>query len=460
MKARIVLAIIAFILIAGGGVFLFAWNSRPRMVDVFPQTGAMDISTTSTIRLTFSRSMDIKSIEEHIIIEPAIQGTFHWDSNILTFSPDHPWPGGQEIRLSIQAGAHAASWLSFPMREQSWFFTTSEAALTYLWPSDGPADIYTLDPDNGEIHQYTHGMSVLDYSTSSDGSDIYLSASNIEDGADLYRINRLEAERQIETTYQPEKLLNCGVAQCRNPVVSYDGQYLAYEYLLPSVGVGLSPAQIWILGLSNLEATPIGQTEHETVQPSWSSAGLLAYYDRTMSGYEVFNLQSKERVLFQNQTGQPGVWSIAGDYYLAPEISYSRAPGNYETGVSHLIRYAIPGYSSMDISGDGSVEDVEAVYSPDGRYIAFTRKYLDAADWTPGRQIWLMNADGSNAYPVTNEADYNHYDLAWRRDGSMLAYVRFNQAQLSDSPELWMVNIDGSNPIQLVIGGYSPTWIP
>jgi hypothetical protein len=42
----------------------------------------------------------------------------------------------------------------------------------------------------------------------------------------------------------------------------------------------------------------------------------------------------------------------------------------------------------------------------------------------------------------------------------MIAYARFNQAKLSELPELWMINADGSNPIQLVIGGYSPTWIP
>jgi Tol biopolymer transport system component len=71
-----------------------------------------------------------------------------------------------------------------------------------------------------------------------------------------------------------------------------------------------------------------------------------------------------------------------------------------------------------------------------------------------------MNSDGSDPHAITDEADYNHYDLAWSRDGQSLAYVRFNQVKLFDPPELWMMNIDGSNAVQLVIGGYLPIWIP
>jgi Tol biopolymer transport system component len=80
--------------------------------------------------------------------------------------------------------------------------------------------------------------------------------------------------------------------------------------------------------------------------------------------------------------------------------------------------------------------------------------------WTFGRQIWIMNPDGTNTHPITDDPNYNHFDLAWSWDSQMLAYVRFNEAQLYELPELWMINADGSNPIQLIIGGYSPLWIP
>lgn len=460
MKARTVIVVIAFILIAGGGLIIFAWNSKPQLMEVYPQAGASGIPTTTMIQLTFSRSMDTRSVRERLVIDPAITGTYTWEGNMLSFSPNQPWPGGREIQVSLEAGARGASWLSFPMDRFVGSFTTSEAALAYLWPSDGSANIYSLDPAYGSIHQYTRGMDVLDYSASNDGLEIYFSTRNAQGGADLYRINRFEADNIQDKAYIPEKLLLCGVAQCRSPEISVDGRYLAYEYLLPTLKGGLGPAQIWILSLPESNAIQISQPSHEAVQPGWSSTGLLAFYDRSSNGYEIVNPNTKEHWLLPNQTGQPGDWSVDGDYYLAPEISYTKSLGNYETGNSHLIRYRVEDDSSMDLSGENSVEDVEAIYSPDGGSIAFTRKYLNIDNWTLGRQVWVMNADGSNAHPITNEADYNHYDLAWSRDGAMLAYVRFNEAQLSDSPELWMVNKDGSNPVQLVIGGYSPIWIP
>jgi len=254
--------------------------------------------------------------------------------------------------------------------------------------------------------------------------------------------------------------MDCGEAQCRNPVVSPDGTLLAYEYLQPTQDGGSDPVQVWTLSLLDRVASPAGQAQHESLQPAWSSTGLLAYYDRTISSYEILNMATQEREQLPNQTGQPGVWSPDGMSYLAPEITYQQSSSSYETGNSHLYRYRISDKTSADISGDGAVEDVEAIYSPDGQLIAFARKYLDPAHWSPGRQIWVMNADGSNPQPITTEADYNHYDLAWSWDGSRLAYVRFNQVSIADPPELWMVNTDGSNPAQLVIGGYSLIWVP
>ena len=460
MKARTLLPIIAVLLIIVSVLVIIAWKTQAKLVKVSPLAGENNIADTTSIRLEFSRPMDQSSVISHLAIEPAMDGGYSWTGNSLVFTPSKPWESGQQVTVSLESGARAASWLAFPAGRQSWTFTTSESTLVYLWPADGAADIYALDPVTGSIRHYTQGMDVLELIANPDGHWLYFSAGNSQGGSDLYQIDRIMVDSSLEQVYQPEKLLDCGVSQCRNPAISADGTTLAYEYLLPKASGSLGPAQIWSLKLAGLVATPVGQAGHETVQPAWSPDGLLAYYDRTDSAYEIYNPASQARLQLPNQTGQPGAWSPDGQYYLAPEISYQPSDGSHETGSSHLLRYDIQDQGIQDLSGKGAVEDVEAAYSPDGSMIAFTRKYLDANRWSPGRQLWLMGSDGSDPHPLSEAADYNHYDLAWSRDGSMLAYVRFNQVKISDPPELWMVDQGGNQPLQLVIGGYSPLWIP
>ena len=458
MKARIVIGVVILVVIVAAGLTISAWRMRPELGEVFPAAGQENVPSTSPIRLVFSTPMRSDSVLERLKVEPPVEGSFTWDQNTLTFIPQSLWPGGEEIRVQLEAGARAEKWLAFPMNGMTWTFTTSESYLAYLWPADGPAELYALNPVTGDIQQLTHGLGVLEYSISTDGTTIYYSASNAQGGSDLYQLDRMQAAA-LEEKYQPKKLLECGLAQCRSPAVSYDGKYLAYEYL-ESVGEGgLNPAQIWLLSLSSLAPSLVGEATHETVQPAWSSSGWLAYYDRTNSNYEMTNPQTKARLEFPNQTGQPGSWSSDGFSYLAPEITY-QSKANTETATSHLMRYNLQSKAAADLSPADSVEDVEGTYSPDGNWITFSRKYLDGRRWSLGRQIWVMGSGGSDQHAITDAPDYNHYDLAWSRDSLKIAYVRFNQAKLSDPPELWMMNADGSEPIELVVGGYSPVWIP
>jgi len=460
MKFRYVMLGIILVSLVLAGLVAYAWVMRPKLINVHPDAGAADVPVTAQIRLEFSQPMNPVSVNRHLKIEPAQEGEYRWDGNILIFTPTHSWPSGQEINIRLEEGVRSSRLLAFPMQGENWSFITRVANLAYLWPSDSPADIFALNPKTGEIHQYTHRMGVLEFTTGNDGIKIYFSASNARGGSDLYQIDLIEETNAIANSYKPKKILDCGLAQCRSPAVSLDGKNLAYEYLIPSVKGGLGPAQIWLLDLLELSKKPIGKATHETVQPAWSSTGWLAYYDRTSQVYEVINPKTKAIIQLINQTGQPGDWSPDGELYLAPEMMYYPSTGDTETGISHLLRYGIQAGTSGDISKEDNVEDVDGTYSPDGGTIAFARKYLDMERWSFGRQIWMMNPDGSNSHPITDEPDYNHYDLAWSWDRQMLAYVRFNETKLYEPPELWMIGADGSNPIQLVIGGYSPLWIP
>jgi Tol biopolymer transport system component len=337
----------------------------------------------------------------------------------------------------------------------------SAAWLAYLWPAEGAADLYALDPLSGEVLRLTESASVLDYSLSPDGFFIYYSAANAQGGSDLYRLDLLHGSvlPGSNQPLEPEVVLKCMDA-CRNPQRSPDGRWVAYERLEAAPTGGLVGVQVWLLDPVTVELRLAGDPTHHSQNPQWSSTGLLAFFDLDAKAYLIYNPDTQQSVRLSNQTGEPGCWLADGSAYIASEIFYVNLPGSEPVGSSHLLRYPPDGGGSTDLTLADDLEDTAVACSADDLRLAFARKYLDPNRWTPGRQLWLMDSDGGQARALTDEPMYNHYDFAWSPDGRWLAYLRFNQAALTAPPELWMINADGSGPLQLVIGGYAPQWIP
>ena len=115
---------------------------------------------------------------------------------------------------------------------------------------------------------------------------------------------------------------------------------------------------------------------------------------------------------------------------------------------------------SRNLSGAGAVEDAAAVYSPAGEWIVFGRKQIEQDKWTPGRQMWLMRADGSGPRALTSDPLFNHSSFIWGPDGSRLVYVRFDVTDAASTTEIWMMSADGSSARKLVTGGFLPAWLP
>ena len=131
---------------------------------------------------------------------------------------------------------------------------------------------------------------------------------------------------------------------------------------------------------------------------------------------------------------------------------------------SRLLRFDWDTSQITDLTGAAEFEDSFPAFSPDGKRLAFSRRSLLPAEWTIGRQLWLSEPDGAGAHPLLNadlEAldSFSHYNFAWKPDSSQLAYVRSNQDYPLDPPELWLVDANGLNRVQLVVAGYAPQWV-
>lgn len=468
---------------------LMYWWGTPRLLEVYPPQDAVISAAQVQLRLRFSRRMNLKSLQMHLSISPPVPGSFAWQENTLIFTPETPWPAGTRLVVSLSPGARAEGLLPFPMiEEKTWSFSLRQPLLAYLFPSSGPANIYVLDPQTRQVFQITFYLSgVLDFHVRTDGQELYYSVHGSSTGSEIYRLplvflNTLFAPHQEEDIRavlpDPELVLRCQDAICRAVAVSPDGSYIAFErvaYL--SQGEENYP-RVWYLKLNTAsetqdspamldiqDARPVDDLGHQSILPSWSPQGWLTYYDTQEAAFIIFDPRDNRRWRFPNQTGQPGSWHPRGEEYVAAEILFpepaSSVMENVETfASSHLLVYAVNSSRVHDLSIDERLEDTAPSFSPDGRYLAFARKYLDVQRWTPGRQLWLMDYLTQQATQLTDAPLYNHFDIAWSPAGDRLAFVRFNKASLTEPPELWIMHPFETWMVRLVIGGYFPQWIP
>ena len=425
---------IGILILIGGGI-AFA-RGRPTVTSVFPVPDTVAVPGLAPVRITFSRAMNQESVAQNLVFEPEHPGEVTWEGDTMSFTPTTPWPGGEVITVTL-GGARSS--LGIPLAEQQvWPFTVARTMLAYLWPINAPSNLYILDPVGGDVVQLTEMGGVLEFAVAADGLFIFFSAANDAGGSSLWRLDMITRESGL--------ILDCGTDLCTLPQPSADGVWLVYE--------NTTNGEIWLLPVEGGEAIFLGKG----TRPTWASDGKLAFYDPVGKAFRVMDPTGNPggAVLltsFPNEMGEPGVWSADGSFFTAPEADAG-------ADSSHLMAFLSINGITTNLSGDDLVEDTSPAYSPDGQWLAFGRKYLDAERWTPGRQLWVMEADGGNAHPLTDDEFYSHTSFAWSPDSQTIAFVKAHRTAPELPPELWIVNLDGSDPTRLVIGSVGPQWIP
>ena len=119
--------------------------------------------------------------------------------------------------------------------------------------------------------------------------------------------------------------------------------------------------------------------------------------------------------------GRQLVFDLLGDIYLMPATG----------GEAKVLR-------------SGLAWEVQPRFSPDGSKILFT------SDAGGGDNIWVMNADGSDARQVTHENFRLLNNPAWMPDGMyFVARKHFTSERSLGAGEIWMYHLSGGSGLQL-----------
>lgn len=199
---------------------------------------------------------------------------------------------------------------------------------------------------------------------------------------------------------------------------------------------------------------------------TWSPNGRqIAYVSERGLGPEIMVMRAdgtKKRSL----GGFSGsIWGLEWSP-VAPELVFvheSSMEGNYGYNDDEGLLLLNVRTGKKRVLADADVPEVDPVWSPDGRFIAYARYYCNPSPCA-NSEIVKMRRDGSDLTRITHTPRLEEFDPAWSPDGTKIAYVRSDTDSLLWDMEIFMMNADGSEQRQVLTKpdslDYAVDWQP
>ena len=199
--------------------------------------------------------------------------------------------------------------------------------------------------------------------------------------------------------------------------------------------------QICIMNADGSGQTQITQMEATAFYASLSPNGETVYFSSRQSGnFEIYSIRVDGKEMQRLTKGLGALY--------APELSPDGKQILFTNGSSGIWVMKVNGNAPRALT---TKNDIDPTWSPDGSMIAF------ASSRRGERQLFIMDADGSNIRQVTNLEDMGGRST-WSADGKKLAFY----AGPAGDHNIYTINIDGTGLAQLTYSGdnLGPSWSP
>ena len=450
---RIVIAVLTVLAMLIMAVILYGDQLALDAVDILPAPNSSGASTQTTIQITVSEPIaDV--LETAVTLDPPVTGTISIQDNIVIFRPDLPLAPNSSYRVTVASEivSEQGHWLEEPL---SWQFQTGQPRIVYIsWDDEAANQLYVAEMDGQSITTTPLTQTddnVLDFAIKPDGGQIVYAILRDGGAADLWLINSDGSGNR--------ELLACPEAACSQAQWLPDGQRLVYERRnIATPGAPPGNPRLWWLDVTSGETVPIFQDNQLLgLYPRVSNDGKwLSFVSPIDQGIQLFNLDDGSGMFIPNQMGSPAVWRPQSDSLLITNINTSDSNWSVELTSVDLASEATTILSQPIMDSDG-VDDSSSAWSADGQWIAFGRKLPR----TPmGRQIWVMQQDGSEAFALTNNPKIHHGQISWSPDGRFLLYQQYNLEELYAEPAVWLIEIATGQRTEIASPGTLPAWLP
>lgn len=429
-----------------------------QVVAMTPADGSASVSTRSQLTVSFDQPLDAGSAVR-FTLDPPVDGEVQIVGNRATFIPQALQPD-TAYAVRLEAGVRGANGRTLA-EARVWRFSTGRTQAIFTRSSEGREQLFVAPiPSDaaapGELPTPTPLMqlqqgSVWDYAVSPVDGRIVFSALTETGSSNLWI---------VASGGEPQLLLDCGVDFCSSPSWSHDGELLIFSRRNASEfgAAAVNPPRLSIMHVASGELAPVfADSQKLGFEARWSSDNRwITYLSPDFIGIGVYNLESGEERFYPTQAGESAPWQPEQTRFVMNE---QRILG--ERSAIHLFLVDPIADTRVNLSGEQAmVEDGAAVWSPDGDWIAFRRNITEGPDATLTKQLWLMRPDGSNARPLTKDAEIDHGPPAWSPDGRSLIFHKFPLKGPDIVISVWTLDVETGEQRQIASPGQRPQWLP
>jgi len=333
-------------------------------------------------------------------------------------------------------------------------FDIKRAKLIYLAPDNQAQttdQLFMISLSGGTPKQFTNESSgIAGYLVSPDGKTILYTSFKVDGSSSISAINTDGS--------QPHWILNCPTSQCGDPQWYPDGQRIVYQRLDYAGDSALSKFSIWWLDIQTGKTDPVFQDQtFPSSAPAFSADGQwLSFISPANNTIQIYHLRDARNISISigYQGLMPEVWSPTSDSILFWDAISPQAGSSI-----HVKRYILNTGQKIDLGGTQDQTDYSASWSPDGQWIAIDRNISTSDSTKKGDRVWLVHPDGTQSHVILDEPDVSYTDLKWSPDGKYLAYTRYSYDNIGHS-DVYMINIQTGQTTMLAAGGFIPTLLP